>query len=235
MIEEYGADTTRLYILFKAPPQKVLEWDDKGIVGQQRWLVRIWNLCEQLITFSHSKAQPAPFSKELEINLHQTVQTVTKSISIERNFNVAVANLMKFTNFLSGVSENPPVNFQNSLEKLLIMLSPFAPYISSELWEILQNSLKTESSLPVLEQAWPIYDKQLASQKSNVEFVVQINGKTKNSLEIPFDVHNTEESSKQLQDFISTHHAFSRYFDSVKIKKVIFVPKNFIINFVLEK
>ena len=242
LIEEFGADTMRLYMLFKAPPSKVLEWDHQGIIGQQRWLVRLWNLVHRYIEL-HQSSQEVPnppqeahfadLKKELEV----AIKSATDSMTDTRSFNVAIASLMKLSNALGKSVEQPDASSSpivlDSFQQMLIMLSPLAPFISEELWSILHTfgpkSTQLETSLSVHDQPWP---KTLSKQKQKVpKVVVQFSGKTKGAFPLPCGI---EMEQKAILDFVHSLPEFQKTFEKRSVKKVQFLPSLGVINFILD-
>ncbi len=163
ILEKYGADTMRLFILFAAPPTKQLEWDDKGIEGCCRFLNRVYRLTDRLADSDHP---------EILKLLHKTIKIVSDDIE-NFSFNTALARLMEFINecYQKKVS-------RDSFKKFLLLLSPFAPYLASEL-------LKDEALHP----KWPSYDE---FKEEEMLIVVQINGKLKAKITVPRDISENE-------------------------------------------
>jgi leucyl-tRNA synthetase len=156
IIKEYGADTVRLFMLFKAPPENVLEWDLRGIQGQYRWINRIWTLVGAIVT-QHTASGAAAASRPsvatsavyatlpaAEKNLlsvtHQCIKQVSHCMEIEQHaFNVAIAELMKLSNALAECSDElkRTQTFYECLRCMIIMLAPMAPHVAAELWQAL--------------------------------------------------------------------------------------------------
>ena len=228
LIDQFGADTVRLYILFKAPPAKVLEWDHTGIIGQNRWLVRLSTLVDQYIenTNNVEGKKEVKESIELEKELHNTIKSVTQSLTENYSFNVAISSLMKLSNVLSkevekGISKQILISLQN----LLIMLAPMAPFTSEELWEKLSNHTN-ENYSSVHDQAWPVV---LKSEKTKTrKIIIQFQGKTKAAFPHPEDLPVEQEAIEQ---FVKSHEKFTKVFTSKQVKEVQFLPESGVINF----
>jgi leucyl-tRNA synthetase len=186
LIGKYGADTARLFSLFAAPPEKDLEWSDRGVDGAYRFLHRVWGIVSknlhQLRAISRDKAEsrlePSHLSDQaarLLRKTHQTIKRVTLDIEREYHFNTAIAALMELVNeispFQSGGDEDRTV-LRYSVETLLLLLSPFSPHISEELWSVLGN----QEGISV--QPWPSWDEEIAREEE-IELVIQINGKVR--------------------------------------------------------
>ncbi|MEM4284086.1 MAG: class I tRNA ligase family protein, partial [Candidatus Caldarchaeum sp.] len=229
VIDQYGADTERLYTLFMGPPEKDIEWSDEGVRGSFRFLNRVWNLVlAQARKLPPSPSQgegqgeglgPAEFTeRERKVwqKLHQTIRSVTEDIE-QFHFNTAVSAIMELTNELTDyVSENPKkVNkalMKRALEDLVLILSPFAPFICEELWRRLGHDDA------VLEQSWPSYDPQ-ALHAAEREIVIQINGKVRDRLTVPAEISEdrTELEKRALAQIQSR-------LDGKQVIKVIVVP-----------
>jgi len=174
MIKNYGADALRLFILFAAPPETELEWDERGLEGAFRFLNRVWRIQDSLVDNA---------SKEVLKNLHRTIKKVSSDFS-EFKFNTAIASLMELTNAIYQSGADRKV-----FSDLVIMLSPIAPHFAEELWQILGNK---ES---IFTCAWPKYDSKLLVEE-NVELVIQINGKLRSKIEVARDI--SEDKLKEL-------------------------------------
>jgi leucyl-tRNA synthetase len=187
LIDRYGSDTSRLFSLFAAPPEKDLEWSDKGVEGAFRFLNRVWTLVQrhqqELRTVSLADAENAMQSdrgKDLIRKTHQTIRKVTQDIEKEYHFNTAIAAMMELVNELTGLEPSSSHDIQAlkfSIEKLLLLLSPFTPHIAEELWEMIGYA----QSISL--QSWPMWDEEMAKDEQ-IELVIQINGKLRNKLMI---------------------------------------------------
>ncbi|MCS6903476.1 MAG: class I tRNA ligase family protein, partial [Candidatus Bipolaricaulota bacterium] len=190
VIAQYGADTERLYTLFMGPPERDIEWSDEGVRGSFRFLNRVWNLAlsqarkfadvGELNTTEFTERESRVWQK-----LHQTIKSVTEDIE-QFHFNTAVSAIMELTNALTDyINENPKkINkalLKRALEELVLILSPFTPFICEELWRRLGHDEA------VLEQRWPEYDPH-ALVGSEREIVIQINGKVRDRLIVPVKI-----------------------------------------------
>ncbi len=191
VIDKYGADTARMFILFKAPPEKDLEWDDADVEGQFRFLQRIWRLVDGAVERGLGLADSAnlslpeatalsPGEKELRRAVHTAIRAVSEDLEGELQFNTAVAELMKLSNamgeHLAAASE--PVACE-ALRTLLLLLAPFAPHLAEELWERL-------GATGIHRQPWPAAD-AAALVRDTVPLVIQVKGKVRGNLEVPAD------------------------------------------------
>ncbi|MDD5513697.1 MAG: class I tRNA ligase family protein, partial [Candidatus Omnitrophica bacterium] len=197
IIKDYGADTLRLFILFAAPPETELEWDDRGIEGAFKFLNRVWRIQDQL----KSKADD-PLVKIL----HKTIKKVTEDFQ-DFKFNTAIAALMELTNAVYHYGADKEV-----FSRLLVMLSPIAPHFCEELWERLGN--KTS----ILQAGWPQYDEKLLVE-SQITVVVQVNGKVRAKLEVAADI-----SESGLKELILEDPAIGAWLQNKPPKKFIYVP-----------
>jgi len=186
LITRYGSDTSRLFSLFAAPPEKDLDWSDKGVDGAYRFLNRIWALaqrhCEGLrAAKAAGDAAGTDRVRTLVKKTHQTIRKVTLDIEKEYHFNTAIAALMELVNEMNGFEpsgEQDMQAFRFSMENLVLLLSPFTPHIAEEIWEMIGN--RPSISL----QPWPVWDERMAADEE-VELVIQINGKLRGKLMIP--------------------------------------------------
>ncbi len=194
VIDRYGADTARMFILFKAPPEKDLEWDDADVEGQFRFLQRIWRLVDGahargIRLGHHGNALDAgslsPGDKELRRAVHTAITAVSEDLEGELQFNTAVSELMKLSNAMGEhlADASDPVACE-ALQTLLVLLAPFAPHLAEELW----SRLATDSGpmVSVHRQAWPVADGS-ALVRDTVPLVIQVKGKVRGSLEVPAD------------------------------------------------
>jgi len=222
IINNYGADTARLFILFAAPPQKDLEWSDEGVEGSYRFLNRLWRL---VTSYKGLDAKPIEADtsrlKELSFMINNTIKRVSKDFE-DYHFNTAIAACMELVNFMQNFNpdnEKEKALFAYSLEKLIILISPIVPHIANELWEITGHKDIVE------EQRWPAYDEK-ALQKDVVTVAITVNGKLRDAVEVEVDAtkESVFEKAKQSQKV-------KRHIEGKNIKKVIFV-KNKLINIV---
>ncbi|MGN0693470.1 MAG: leucine--tRNA ligase [Lentihominibacter sp.] len=191
IIEKYGADTARLFILFAAPPERELDWSNKGVEGSYRFLNRIWRLVYEF----KEKYDPSDTKYEitsdgdraLEYALNYTIKKVTEDVRDRFNFNTAISAIMELVNEMYRYKEGE-VNeglYAFAVKNLIVLIAPFVPHISEELWENL------EYGGSVHQQSWPEYDESKLV-KDTVEIVVQINGKNKEKINIPGDAGRDE-------------------------------------------
>lgn len=196
IIDKYGADTARLFILFASPPERDLEWSDKGVEGSFRFLNRVYRIVDEFGVYStvNSHFRTGEMSREerdLWFMLNNTIKRVTQDIEERFNFNTAISAIMELVNAMYNYKENVPSGswnrglMANVASNLVILLAPFAPHLSEEKWEYLGNRGS------VHEKSWPNYD-PAALAKDEVEIVIQLNGKVRDRLKISTNASSEE-------------------------------------------
>jgi len=199
IVEKYGADTARLFILFASPPERDLEWSDKGVEGSFRFLNRVYRIVDEFganisKSSNYSTREMSSKDRDLWFVLNNTIKRVTQDIEERFNFNTAISAIMELVNAMYNYKESVPDSLWNRelmgnvATKLIILLAPFAPHLCEEKWEYLGNKGSVHS------QAWPNYD-SAALVKEEVEVVVQINGKVKDRMKIKIDATTDEVQS----------------------------------------
>ncbi len=233
MIGKYGADATRLFILFASPPEKDLEWSDAGIEGAHRFLNRVWRLAEELDEWGAMRAvgpvapldvilkgigELSPAAKDLRRKEHDTVRKVTRAMENNFQFNTAIAALMELVNEMYGLKDGlksapeGPSALSSALSTVLTLLSPVAPHICEDLWARMGHA----EQLAVL--PWPGYE-EAALALDEIELVVQVNGKVRGKLMVP-----AQASREEVSDFAMGHENVLRHLEGKSIKKLIVVP-----------
>ena len=231
--EKYGADTGRLFELFAGPPEKDLEWSDQGVEGAYRFLTRLWRF-----TFQHREglvsARSDPLQNELSIDfrdlyrlIHRTIKKVTGDIEERFHFNTAIAAIMELFNALSASAQDEskldtgaPV-IRLGLETIIILLYPFVPHITSELWE----SLDHKTSLDTV--AWPKYSEE-ALEDEKLLIVVQVNGKVRGKITVSADV-----TQEQIESLALADPKVAGFLDGKKVQRMVYVPGR-LLNIVME-
>jgi leucyl-tRNA synthetase len=233
IINTYGADTARLFILFASPPEKDLDWSDQGVEGAHRFLHRVWRLVEERLDDlkrAPAKACPMeelekPATRDMKRMIHSTIQRVTHDIEEERQFNTAVARLMELSNGLSAFRPESEVDwsvFREGAETLLLCLTPIAPHICEELWEMLGNGGFVSS------RAWPKADEQ-SLVEDEMTVVLQVNGKVRHEFRMPASLSPDEMRERILQD-----PSTKKRLEGKTVTKVITVPGK-LVNVVVKK
>ena len=219
ILEKYGADTARLFILFAAPPEKELDWSDAGVEGSFRFLNRVYRLVYETVQKYGFKTTDFEIRNDNDKQLNYMANYAVKKVSDDAGgrfqFNTAISTIMEFVNELYRYKELPDVNeglINACIEKLVLILSPFTPHVCEEMWEYLGH---TGSLYNV---GWPAYDES-ALVKDSVEIVIQINGKVKEKMSVASGLGRDE-----LQKTVMESEAAVKAVDGRNIVKVIAVP-----------
>ncbi len=220
IIDRYGADTARLFILFAAPPERDLDWSDSGVEGSYRFLNRVWRLVMQHQELFGKKLTPGELnseSKELRRLLHHTIQKVTYEIGERNHFNTAVSSIMELVNGINQMGEQAdPAIVQEALESLVILLAPFVPHVTEELW----HEMGKDGSIHLVR--WPEYDAS-ALVLDEVEIVVQVNGKVREKLMI-----STSADRKAIEEQALSNSKVQAQLEGKTVRKVIVVPNKLV-------
>ncbi len=195
MVEKYGADTCRLYTLFAAPPEKDMDWNENSVEGQFRFLGRVYRFvtrnADRLHITGNSEFNEA--DRQALRKLHQTVQKITGDFDSRWHFNTSIASLMELTNELYSLEDRlSAAPFVEILNKLTLMLAPFAPYTAQELWDVLGHQS------PVFREPWPQFNPELAKE-DQAEIVVQVNGKLRDKIQLSFGTNQEEVKKMALE------------------------------------
>lgn len=235
IINKYGVDATRIFIMFTAPPEKELEWNENGLAGAVRFLNRVWRIVIENQEFiSEEKVDFDKISKDdkaLIRKLHQTIKRITDSIEDNYHFNTAIAGTMELVNdaydFRANILGTDKETFESKkifgqvIRDIIIMLSPFVPHFSDELWEEIGNTGF------LFERGWPQYNEKL-TVADEVTIAVQVNGKVRGSVLI--DINATKEEIEKEALGIEN---VKKHIEGKNIVKVIVVPKK-IVNIVVK-
>ncbi len=213
MINRYGADTGRLFELFAAPPEKEMDWTDAGAEGAVRFLSRVYRFVTRNVELSRDQRERSADARVLR-KLHQTIRKITDDFETRWHFNTCIAAIMELVNelYASEKEISEPV-LRESVEKLVLILHPFAPYVTQELWEELGHGGE-----PVFRQPWPSYDPELAREEL-AEIVVQVNGKVRSRLSAPFATAQAEVERAARAD-----GKVQPYLEGRQVVKTIYVP-----------
>jgi leucyl-tRNA synthetase len=227
LIEQYGADTARLFMMFAAPPEMTLEWSDEGVAGASRFLRRLWKLVadhvsQGLVTGPDFSSLP-PALKDLRRQSHQMLSKVTDDIGRRRTFNTAIASVMELLNAVSKLDDSSVSAKsvrQEALEFAVLTLSPIVPHICHVLWQALGHQEA------VLDVRWPRPD-DAALKQDNLEIVVQVNGKLRGRVSVP-----VQAGEDKVRELALADEAVARHVGDKPVKKVIVVPGK-LVNIVL--
>ena len=223
IINKYGADTVRLFIMFSAPPEQSLEWSDAGIEGSHKFLKRLWTLSFKVLNNKNTESIDLQKSSNMRTKIHKTIKKFTHDLFERNSFNTAIASSMELLNEM--IKYNQSKDFDNKvllegIESILKMLSPITPHICQELW----NNLNKNSSL--IDESWPKVDND-ALLESKKEIIVQINGKLRGKIII-----ETDQSEEEVNAIVNLDEKIYSYLKNSNIKKIIYV-KNKLINYVV--
>ena len=242
IVKEYGADSSRVFTLFAAPPEKELEWNMNGLAGAYRFINRLYLLISSTADFADKNASKEnnyginldarnEKDKEIQKKLHQTVKKVTDSIEDDFHFNTAIAAIMELLNDMTtykqnvidknDISSESKKVWHEVLEKVILLIAPFAPHVADELWSDLGNTTLT------FEEEWPAFDEKLTVE-NNFNLVLQVNGKVRDMLPAQIGISKDDAeklafSSEKVQKFIK----------GKEVVKVIVVP-NKLVNIVVK-
>jgi leucyl-tRNA synthetase len=236
IIAKYGADTARLFILFAAPPERDMEWTEEGVEGAFRFLNRVWRMVEEFRMQKESEVDLSEKTKWLKRVTHRTTKKVTEDIERRFHFNTAISSIMELvnaiTNFRSQIPDSisqkklasdiqhPTSSDQNvmgeAIETVLLLLAPFTPHISEELWGFLGNQPS------ISKQPWPAYDPKLIEEEQ-ILIVIQVDGKLRSRVTLPKD-----STDQQVREAALENGRVKSLIEGREIKKVIVVPKRLV-------
>ncbi|HLP98274.1 MAG TPA: leucine--tRNA ligase [Sideroxyarcus sp.] len=219
IIDEYGADTARLFMMFAAPPDQQLEWSDAGVEGSFRFLKRVWKAVyehvEKGVAPAYSGGELSADAKALRLQLHQTIQKIDDDYGRRKTFNTAIAATMELLNALGKFDEDSPAArsvAQEVLENTVLLLSPIVPHIAETLW----SALRPGSQLR--EQAFPKAD-AAALVQDEIELVIQVNGKLRGNLLVAKDADKAT-----IEQLALAHEAVQKQLAGGTAKKIVVVP-----------
>nr|MBW0155959.1 leucine--tRNA ligase [Candidatus Methylopumilus sp.] len=223
LIDQFGADTARLFIMFAAPPEQSLEWSDSGVEGANRFLKRLW----KTVYDHHARGKIEPYkegelsaqTKNLRFELHHTIQKITDDIQRRHSFNTAISSVMELMNTFAKVEDNDLVTLsvkQEVIQNVILLLNPFVPHICHALWNHIFNA-------PIDKELWPKTDPN-ALIKNEYAMVIQVNGKLRGNMLVSTgleqkDIERMALENEDVKRFISHENS---------VKKMIFVPKKLI-------
>ena len=222
IIDEYGADTARLFVLFAAPPERDLEWSDQGVEGCFRFLNRVYRLVDELADITKSEATLGELTKEdkaMRFTINATLKKVTEDLNEKFGFNTAISALMELINEMYKYKELENRNdavIKEAIETIVTILAPFAPHIGEELWIMIGKDGS------IFDISWPSYD-EAALVKDEVEVVVQVNGKVRGKLSVASNI-----SREEMQEAAMNDEKIKTLVEGKTIVKVIAVPKKLV-------
>ncbi|HIP38176.1 MAG TPA: leucine--tRNA ligase [Desulfocapsa sulfexigens] len=227
LITEYGADTTRLFSLFAAPPEKDLEWNAKGVEGCYRFLNRIFRFVqaysEKIIAGTNVESNNLNSAeRELHRKTHQTIKKVTNNIEQNFHFNTAISAVMELFNTLSSLNSDKKKDelgnavIREAVDSLLVLLCPMVPHFCAELW----STIHAEGAID--DEHWPQWDEE-AAKEDELTIVIQVRGKVRSRLQVPADIDDASLEAMALKD----ENAL-KFIDGKAIKKIIVVKKKLV-------
>ena len=225
MIQNYGADTVRLFMMFTSPPEQSLEWSDTAINGSYRFLKKLWKLIKthqdsiKDISGISSNEKFNGNQNKLRRKTHQTISKVTDDIGRRYTFNTAIAAVMELVNEVSAFNVDDELDRQvikEAIESILLLLSPIVPHICHQLW------LDINHDQPIIDARWPKFDSSLLKSETSL-IVVQVNGKLRSKLEVDASISEDELKSMALSD-----EKVVRFIDGNEIKKIIVIPEKLV-------
>lgn len=219
MVEKYGADTVRLFMMFASPPELTLEWQESGVEGAHRFIKRLWKLASEYVAQDNSEAldvsKLTSEQKALRREVHKTIAKVTDDIGRRQMFNTAVAAVMELMNHLQKAPQTTGQDraiIGEALSAVVRLLYPIIPHVSFTLWNELGNTNSIEDS------QWPVVDESALVEDSKL-IVVQVNGKVRAKITVAADADQASVEALGMAD-----EQVIKYLDGVTVRKVIYVP-----------
>jgi leucyl-tRNA synthetase len=221
LIKKYGADTARLFSLFAAPPEKDLDWSNQGVEGSYRFLNRGWKLIHDTLPLIGNAGRPdagalTDEGRTLRRVIHKTIRKVTEDLDERFHFNTAISAVMELVNTVlafepKNVTANAPV-LREALESTVLLLAPFVPHVTAELWHALGHDEGIECA------GWPTFDPAVAADEELL-VVVQVNGKLRGKVTVPAAAGESEIKEAALAD-----SRVRPYIEGQTVRKIIYVP-----------
>jgi leucyl-tRNA synthetase len=219
MIERYGADTARFYVMQASPPTDTVLWSDESVEGSFKFLRRLWAMVhghvESGIVPRYYEGELTKELKDLRFKLHKTIEKVADDYGRRLQFNTAIAAVRELLNLYTDVRDHSPVAravAQEVLEDAVLLLSPIVPHIATALWRELRPGTE------LLDQPWPLVDENALVQDS-IELVVQVNGKLRGHIRV-----SATASREQVEEAAMSHEAVVKFVAGQKVKKIVVVP-----------
>jgi leucyl-tRNA synthetase len=219
LVERYGADTARLFMMFAAPPEQSLEWSDEGVEGAFRFMKRLWKAVHQHVEQGPAGALEAaaltPAQRELRRQVHETLAKVTTDIGRRRTFNTAIAAVMELMNALAKFDDRSPQGrsvMQEALETVVLVLQPVVPHACHALWRELGHERAA------VDERWPTVDES-ALARDTIEVVVQVNGKLRGRVTVPAGADEAQVREAALADA-----NVQKFMEGKAVRKFVYVP-----------
>ncbi|MFJ4193736.1 leucine--tRNA ligase [Pseudomonas sp. NPDC089534] len=219
MIDQFGADTCRLFMMFASPPDMSAEWSDSGVEGSHRFLKRVWRLAQaHIVQGLPGKLDIAGLNDEQKAvrrSIHQAIKQASHDVGQNHKFNTAIAQVMTLMNVLEKAAQGTEQDralIHEGLETVTLLLAPITPHISHDLWNRLGHAD------PVIDAAWPVLDESALVQDS-LTLVIQVNGKLRGQIEMPASA-----TREEIEAAARANENVLRFVDGLTIRKVIVVP-----------
>ena len=219
LIDQYGADTVRLFMMFASPPEQSLEWSDTGVEGSFRFLKRLWKLASAHInerkTAVLDKSSMTNLQQELRRKIHLTIDKVNDDIGRRYTFNTAIAAVMEMINSLTRAElkdTNDHAIMREGIETAVLLLSPIVPHITDALWKALGHEE------PLIDAAWPKSDPE-ALEQNEIEMVIQVNGKLRSKITVAKTA-----DQKQIEALALADEKIQQHIDGKTVRKTIVIP-----------
>ncbi|HEY8385357.1 MAG TPA: leucine--tRNA ligase, partial [Porticoccaceae bacterium] len=223
LIDQYGADTVRLFTMFAAPPEQSLEWSDEGVAGAHRFLRKLWRaVASHRLKGEPGALDPAALEgklRDLRRKTHETIARVSNDFGVRQTFNTAIAAVMELLNELGRLDDTSPQALaveREALESAVLLLAPIVPHICHHLWRELGHERA------VIDASWPQVDTS-ALARDTITMVAQVNGKVRAQLEVPVGI-----AREELEALALAEENVRRFTDSLTVRKVIVVPNKLI-------
>jgi len=226
VLSKYGADTLRLFILFAAPPEDQLEWNDSGLEGSWKFLNRVYRMVEDRYYKGNETASPDfndPENQKLELERNKAIKLVTQSFEEGYKFNTAISHMMVLANAIDkypyAMSDDPKrrILLDRSIETLVLLIAPFAPHVAEEMWQMMGKAEHT-----VARVAWPDFNEN-ALKTSTIVIAVQVNGRVRAQIQVTPDM-----SQEELRKICLADPGVAKYAQEAAIKKFIVVPNKLV-------
>jgi len=223
IIKKYGTDTLRLYIIFAAPPEDQMDWNERAIEGSWRFLNRVWNLIENYeFKGNDSSSSEDKESKDLRQKTHLTIKNVTDDLAKDFHLNTAISSIMELVNAIYVVlsknnnNKSSDLAVKEAIKTVILLLAPFAPHLSEEMWQRIGNKGS------IFKESWPKFDSN-AIKQDTITFIIQVNGKVRATMELPVDI-----DEEKLKATALAESNVEKWVKDKTIKKVIIVPKKLV-------
>jgi leucyl-tRNA synthetase len=219
MIDAYGADTCRLFMMFASPPDMSCEWSDSGVEGANRFLRRVWRLAHSHVSVglpgALGKHALSDSQKAVRRAIHLAIKQASSDIGLHHKFNTAIAQVMTLMNVLEKAPTGTALDrslLQEGLQAVVLLLAPITPHISHEIWQCLGHNDA------IIDAQWPQVDESALVQDSLI-LVIQVNGKLRGQIEMPASA-----SREEVEAAARSNESVLRFTAGLSIRKVIVVP-----------